>query len=67
MTQPNPEPTYSVQQVCDILSVSRRTVYNWMDAGKVQFVRTPGGARRILRSSLYQAGSVEPSALEAGR
>jgi predicted site-specific integrase-resolvase len=40
--------------------VSRRTIYNWMSAGKVQYVRTAGGAVRIYEDSLWrkpEAGS----------
>jgi len=34
--------------------VSRRTIYNWMSAGKVQYVRTAGGAVRIFEDSLWR-------------
>ena len=41
--------------------VSRRTIYNWMAGGKVQYVRTAGGSVRIFADTLWR----EPQALEA--
>lgn len=52
--------TINIQQACNLMQVSRRTVYNWMDAGKVQFVRTPSGARRIIEATLWREGNVRP-------
>ena len=46
--------TFSIIQVCDKLGVSRRTVYNWINAGKVEYVRTPGGKIQIFADSLWQ-------------
>ena len=40
--------TISILQACERARVSRRTIYNWLVEGKVQFVRTAGGAIRIL-------------------
>ena len=37
------------------MGVSRRTIYNWMAAGKVQYVRTAGGAVRIFEDTLWRA------------
>ena len=36
------------------MGVSRRTIYNWMAAGKVEYVRTAGGAVRILEDTLWR-------------
>ena len=41
----------SITQACESVGVSRRTIYNWMAAGKVQYVRTAGGAVRIFEDS----------------
>lgn len=49
-------PLLDINQVCEELSVSRRTVYNWMSAGRVEWVMTPGGGRRIVTESLWRAG-----------
>lgn len=35
--------------------MSRRTIYNWMAAGKVEYVRTAGGAVRIFEDTLWRA------------
>jgi excisionase family DNA binding protein len=51
--------TVSVNQACELLKVSRRTIYNWMGANKVQFVRTVGGSPRLILSSLYMEGNVK--------
>jgi excisionase family DNA binding protein len=45
----------SITQACESVGVSRRTIYNWMAAGKVQYVRTAGGAVRIFEDSLWRA------------
>ena len=44
----------SIAQACASVGVSRRTIYNWMSAGKVQYVRTAGGAVRIYEDSLWR-------------
>lgn len=49
------EPEYmTVNQVMQYASVSRRTVYNWMNRGTITWVFTPSGTRRILRSSIFR-------------
>lgn len=55
----------TIKQACAWLSVSRRTLYNWMDAGKVQYVRTAGGSRRILRESLVREDDLLATAAAA--
>ena len=45
----------SITQACESVGVSRRTIYNWMAAGKVQYARTAGGAVRIFEDSLWRA------------
>lgn len=54
--------TLSVMQACEEAGVSRRTIYNWLAAGKVQYVRTAGGSVRILADTLHQRGNVQPTA-----
>ncbi len=44
----------SITQACESVGVSRRTIYNWMAAGKVQYVRTAGGAVRIFEDTLWR-------------
>lgn len=47
----------SITQACESVGVSRRTIYNWMAAGKVQYVRTAGGAVRIFEDTLWRTPS----------
>ena len=47
----------SIMKACEIVGVSRRTIYNWISSGKVEYVRTAGGSIRIFVDSLWR----EPS------
>ena len=46
--------TLSITKACEVVGVSRRTIYNWISAGKVEYVRTAGGAIRIFADSLWR-------------
>ena len=50
----------SIMNACELVGVSRRTIYNWISAGKVDYVRTAGGSIRIFTDSLWR----EPDAVE---
>jgi excisionase family DNA binding protein len=55
--------TVSIMKACELVGVSRRTIYNWIAAGKVEYVRTAGGSIRILTDSLWrQPDGSSPSA-----
>ena len=41
-------------EACGQVGVSRRTIYNWMASGKVEYVRTAGGAVRIFSDTLWR-------------
>ena len=51
--------TISIMKACDLVGVSRRTIYNWITNGKVEYVRTAVarfgssstrcGATRVIR------------------
>ncbi len=45
-------PSLSINQAAAQARVSRRSIYNWIRAGKVQFFTTPGGAFRVYADSL---------------
>jgi excisionase family DNA binding protein len=47
--------TLSILQACAHVGVSRRTIYNWINSGKVEYVRTAGGAVRIFADSLWRS------------
>ncbi len=42
----------SIDQASQLLGVSRRTVYNWIRAGRLQTIRTIGGSQRVVIESL---------------
>ncbi len=44
----------SLDQACELLQVSRRTVYNWIREGRLQTIRTLGGSQRVLIESVRQ-------------
>jgi excisionase family DNA binding protein len=48
--------TVSIMKACELVGVSRRTIYNWIAAGKVEYVRTAGGSIRIFADSLWRDG-----------
>ena len=44
----------SIAQACASVGVSRRTIYNWIASGKVEYVRTAGGSVRIFVDTLWR-------------
>jgi excisionase family DNA binding protein len=46
--------TVSIMKACEVVGVSRRTIYNWISAGKVEYVRTAGGSIRIFADTLWR-------------
>ena len=46
--------TVSIPRACDVVGVSRRTIYNWISSGKVEYVRTAGGSVRIFEDTLWR-------------
>lgn len=46
--------TVSIMGACAMVGVSRRTIYNWIEAGKVEYRRTAGGSIRIFVDTLWR-------------
>jgi excisionase family DNA binding protein len=46
--------TISIMKACETVGVSRRTIYNWLSSGKIEYVRTAGGSVRIFVDSLWR-------------
>jgi excisionase family DNA binding protein len=46
--------TVSIPRACELVGVSRRTIYNWIASGKIQYVRTAGGSVRIFAETLWR-------------
>lgn len=52
--------TVSIMKACELVGVSRRTIYNWIAANKVEYVRTAGGSVRIFTDTLWRNGDRSP-------
>ena len=50
----NDRKTISIMKACELVGVSRRTIYNWIASGKVEYVRTAGGSVRIFADTLWR-------------
>jgi len=50
----DPRPTVSILKACELVGVSRRTIYNWLYAGRLDWRRTAGGAVRIVAATLWE-------------
>jgi excisionase family DNA binding protein len=46
----------SIDQAANLLSVSRRTIYNRIRDGRLATIRTIGGSQRVLVESLVELG-----------
>jgi excisionase family DNA binding protein len=46
--------TVSIMQACALVGVTRRSIYNWLKAGKLDYKRTAGGSIRIYVDSLWR-------------
>lgn len=44
----------SIIKACAMVGVSRRTIYNWIAANKVEYRRTAGGSIRIFVDTLWR-------------
>lgn len=44
----------TVNEARELADVSRRTIYNWMDSGKVEWFCTASGRRRIYVDTLFK-------------
>jgi len=59
----NDRKTISIMKACELVGVSRRTIYNWIASQKVEYVRTAGGSIRIFVDTLWrQPGKVSEMA-----
>ena len=46
--------TISINKASELVGVSRRTIYNWIASGKVEYIRTVGGSVRIFVDTLWR-------------
>ena len=59
--------TVSIPMACELVGVSRRTIYNWIASGKIQYVRTAGGSVRIFEDTLWREPNAESETAELQR
>ena len=45
--------TISINKASELVGVSRRTIYNWITSGRVEYIRTAGGSVRIFVDTLW--------------
>jgi excisionase family DNA binding protein len=45
----------SIMTACELVEVSRRTIYNWLSSGKLEYVRTAGGSICIFVDMLWRS------------
>lgn len=50
----NDRKSISIMKACELVGVSRRTIYNWIASGKVEYTRTAGGSVRIFVDTLWR-------------
>jgi excisionase family DNA binding protein len=53
--------TVSIMQACALVGVTRRSIYNWLKAGKLDYKRTAGGSIRIYVDSLWRDPQPSPT------
>lgn len=58
--------TLSIMKACEAVGVSRRTIYNWITAGKVEYIRTAGGSIRIFADTLWRDATPSLSVVSTG-
>jgi excisionase family DNA binding protein len=54
--------TVSIARAGEMVGVSRRTIYNWIAGGKIQYVRTAGGSVRIFADTLWRPPTTDETA-----
>lgn len=54
--------TVSILTAAELVGVTRRTIYNWLASGKLQYCRTAGGCVRIFVDTLWREPGDERSA-----
>lgn len=56
-------PTVTIIRAAKLAGVSRRTIYNWLAKGKLEYCHTAGGNVRIFLDTLFIEG--QPIGTEA--
>lgn len=53
----NDRKTVSIMKASEIAGVSRRTIYNWLEDNRIEYIRTAGGSIRIFVDTLFKQGN----------
>lgn len=61
VTQLTQRQLLNVVQACAMVGICRRTLYNWMRLGLIEYVCVPSGHRRIYADSLLRDPEERPS------
>lgn len=54
MTDIPDRPLFKTDEAARIIGVTRQTIYNWIQEGRLAFIRTPGGQYRIPRGEVLR-------------
>ncbi len=57
--------TVSIMKATELVGCSRRTIYNWIASGKLEYCRTAGGSIRIYVDTLWREPNGAPLEGEA--
>ncbi len=49
----------TIRQAAAIAGVCRRTIYSWVATGKVEYIYTAGGSKRIYVDTLFKTGTTD--------
>lgn len=44
----------NIEQARELVGVSRRTMYNWINTNKIDYVRTTSGSIRVVQDTLFR-------------
>lgn len=59
MTLRTDRQTCNIKRACELAGIARRTLYYWMQSGKVEYLTTASGSRRrIFIDTLLRDGNV---------
>ncbi len=47
----------TITRAAQMVAVTRRTIYNWLQSGKIEHIRTAGGNIRIFADTLFRNGT----------
>lgn len=55
ISEPGDRKTISIMKACALAGVGRRTIYNWLSSGKLDYTCTAGGSVRICVDTIFSS------------